>query len=267
MMGLVRWRPGYRVVPLVLLDVAAVYGSYAGALLLRFDGSVPADSWRVFWQVAPVIAAGYVAGNFIFGVYHTAWKYGGIRDLFYLAMAVASVTIIVFFVNFLDFAFPRRHLPVSVNLIGGGLIFLTMASTKLWPHLNTVQFTAITRNGGGKRVLIVGAGDSGQLVAREFLHNPHWGFRPVCFVDDDKKKMGVRIHGLPVAGDRYQIPRLVVRYRVEEVALAMPTISRKSFEEIMHLCRKAKVSVNIVPSAVEVLSGKVDRAVTVRFRD
>lgn len=266
-MGLLRWRLGYRVIPLIVLDVAAVYGAYAGALLLRFDGNVPADSWRVFLQVAPAIAAGYVAANFIFGVYHAAWKYGGIRDLFYLAMAVVSVTLIVFLVNFLDFAFPRRDLPLSVNLIGGGLIFLTMASTKMWPHFNTVQFAAITKNGGGKRVLIVGAGDSGQLVAREFLHNPHWGYRPVCFVDDDPRKVGVRIHGIPVTGDRYQIPALVARYRVDEVALAMPTISRKSFEEIMHLCRNAKVSVNIVPSAVEILSGKVDRAVTVRFRE
>ncbi|TEU01152.1 MAG: hypothetical protein E3J29_01160, partial [Dehalococcoidia bacterium] len=145
--------------------------------------------------------------------------------------------------------------------------FLTMASTKLWPHLNTMQFTAITRNGGGKRVLIVGAGDSGQLVAREFLHNPHWEYRPVCFVDDDPGKIGVRIHGIPVAGDRYQIPELAAKYRVDVITLTMQAIPRKSFEELMQLCRQAKVSVNIVPSPVEVLSGKVDRAVTVRFRD
>lgn len=256
----------FRVIPLVVLDVAVVFGSYAGALLLRFDGDVPSASWAVLVQVTPVIAAGYVAANFIFGLYHAAWKYGGIRDLFYLAMAVVSVTLIAFAVNFLDFAFARRDLPLSVNLIGGGIVFLTMASTKLWPHLNVTQFTVTSRNGGGKRVLIVGAGDSGQLVAREFLHNPHWGFRPVCFVDDDRKKVGVRIHGIPVAGDRYQIPDLVAKYRVDEAALAMPTISRKSFEEIMNLCRKANVSVNIVPSTVEILSGKVDRAVTVRFK-
>ncbi len=255
-----------RVLPLIALDLATVYGSYAGALLLRFDGNVPGDSWTVFWQVSPAIAAGYVAANFIFGVYHAAWKYGGIRDLFYLGMAVASVTVVVTAINTFDFAFPRRDLPLSVNLIGGGIIFLTMASTKLWPHLNAMQFAVITKNGGGKRVLIVGAGDSGQLVAREFLHNPHWGLRPVCFIDDDVSKIGVRIHGIPVAGDRYQIPDLVTRYRVEEIALAMPTISRKSFDEIMHLCRKAKLSVNIVPSVVEILSGKVDRAVKVRFR-
>ncbi len=266
MRGLLRWRPDYGIVPLVVLDVAAVYGSYAGALLLRFDGSVPADSWRVFWQVSPALAAGYVAANFIFGVYHAAWKYGGIRDLFSLALAVTCITLIASMVNFFDFAFSRKDLPLSVNLIGGGLIFLTMASTKLWPHFNTVQFSAVRRNGSGKRVLIVGAGDSGQLVAREFLHNPHWGCRPICFVDDDVRKAGIRIHGIPVAGNRNQIPDLVARFRVDEVALAMPTISRKSFEEIMYLCRRAKVSVNIVPSAVDILSGKVDRAVTVRFR-
>jgi FlaA1/EpsC-like NDP-sugar epimerase len=264
---IIRALPSVRVLPLVLVDVVAVYGSYAGALLLRFDGEVSGASWEVYWKIAPAVAAAYVLANFLFGVYHAAWKYGGVRDLLYLMLAVSLVTILVLIINVGNFAFPRRELPVSVNLIGGGLIFLTMASTKLWPHLNAVQFNVISRGGdAGKRVLIVGAGDSGQLVAREFLHNPHWGLRPVCFVDDDARKIGVRIHGIPVAGDRYQIPSLAEKYRAGEVVLAMPTISRKGFEEIMGLCRQAGLSVNIVPSAVEILSGKVDRAVTVRFR-
>ena len=261
-----KWSQVARVLPFVVLDVAAVYGSYAGALLLRFDGSVPGDSWRVFWQVAPAIAVAFVAANLVFGVYHAAWKYGGVRDLYVLAMAVASVTVIVTTVNFLDFAFPRRHLPLSVNLIGGGLIFLTMASTKLWPHLNMMQFAGIRKNGRGKRVLIVGAGDAGQLVAREFLHNPQWEYRPVCFVDDDPRMIGVRIHGIPVAGNRYQIPDLAARYKVDMVTLTMQAIPRRSFQELVQLCEKARVPVNIIPSPVEILSGKVDRTVTMRFR-
>src|SRR3972149_6885076 len=84
-----------RVIPLVLLDVAVVYGSYAGALLLRFDGDVPAKSWDVFWQVAPIVAVGYVLADLLFGVYHTEWKYGGVRDLFNLATAGILVTLIV----------------------------------------------------------------------------------------------------------------------------------------------------------------------------
>jgi FlaA1/EpsC-like NDP-sugar epimerase len=263
----IRRLPGLSALPLVLLDIAAVCGSYAGALLLRFDGEVSGASWEAYWKIAPAVAAAYVAANLLFGVYHAAWKYGGIRDLFSLGLAVTLVTVGVTAFNALGSVFPRKDLPLSVNLISGGLIFMTMASTKLWPHLNAVQFNVINRGGdAGKRVLIVGAGDSGQLVAREFLHNPHWGLRPVCFVDDDARKIGVRIHGIPVAGDRYQIPHLAEKYRASEIVLAMPTISRKSFEEIMALCRQAQLSVNIVPSAVEILSGKVDRAVTARFR-
>src|SRR3989304_5495522 len=77
---------GLRVIPLIVLDGALVYGSYAGALLLRFDGDVPARSWTEFWQVTPFIAAGYVAANFIFGIYHSAWKYRGMSDLSPLAV-------------------------------------------------------------------------------------------------------------------------------------------------------------------------------------
>ena len=71
-MRLPSWRQTARVIPYVVLDLAAVFGSYAGALLLRFDGDVPAESWRVFFQVSPAIAAGFVAANFVFGVYHAA---------------------------------------------------------------------------------------------------------------------------------------------------------------------------------------------------
>ncbi len=254
-----------RIIPLILLDVALVYGSYAGALLLRFDADVPASSWTEFWQVTPAVAAGYVAANFIFGIYHSAWQYGGIRDLFYLAMAVVSVTLIVFLVNLFADVIPRKQLPISVNLIGGALIFLSMAATKLWPHLTAMQFRGGARNNGGKRVLIVGAGEAGQLVAREFLHNPHWQYRPVCFVDDDPKKEGIRIHGVPVAGDRHAIPALVHRHHIDEIALAMSQISRESFNELLGLCKKAGVSVNIIPSPADVLSGKVDRGITVSF--
>src|SRR3972149_3563948 len=91
--------PSPRVIPLVVLDTAVVYGGYAGALLLRFDADVPARSWTEFWQVTPFVAAAYVAANFIFGIYHSAWKYGGMRDLSRLAMVVISVTLIVFLVN------------------------------------------------------------------------------------------------------------------------------------------------------------------------
>ena len=255
-----------RVIPLVLLDVAIVFASYAGALLLRFDGYVPAKSWDVFWQVAPIVAVGYVLANLPFGVYHTEWKYGGVRDLFNLATAVILVTLIVTLVNLFGSVIPRKQIPLSVNLIGGGLIFLTMAATKLWPHLTTMQLGGAAKNGGGKRVLIVGAGEAGQLVAREFLHNPHWQYRPVCFVDDDPKMEGIRIHGVPVAGNRHAIPSLVARHRIDEVALAMSQISRESFNELLLICKGAGVSVNIIPSPADVLSGKVDRGITVSFQ-
>lgn len=266
-MRLLRRPLNSRVIPLALLDVAVVYGSYAGALLLRFDGDVPAGSWSTFWQVTPAVAVGYVVANFLFGVYHSEWKYGSVRDLLYLAVAVALVTSIVFFINLFGSLIPRRDLPLGVNLIGGSLIFLTMAATKLWPHLYVMQLRPVARNSGGKRVLIVGAGEAGQLVAREFLHNPHWQCRPVCFVDDDPKKEGNRIHGVPVAGNRHSIPNLVARHNIDEVAFAMSQISRESFNELLSLCKKAGVSVNIIPSPADVLSGKVDRGIAVSFKD
>ena len=73
------------------------------------------------------------------------------------------------------------------------------------------------------RLLIIGAGQAGQWLARELLYTPALGFQPVCFVDDDTGKRGQRIHGLQVAGNRRDIKRLVQQHGVDVVAFAIPS--------------------------------------------
>jgi len=244
-----------RRLPAIGTDAAIVLGSYALALALRFDGSVPGESWAWFSWAVPIIALGYIFANTVFGVYRTAWQYGGTLDAVYLGLAVSLVTVVAFGVNLM---LEHRPIPLSVNLISGAFIFLFMGLVKLSPRLmdsGGLPFVGWTGE-GAQRVLIVGAGNTGQLLAREMRQNREWNHRPVCFVDDDPRKKGMRIHGVPVMGTRREIPTLVEKMGVDLVALAIPSAHATTIEEILALCEATKVRVRIVPGVPEIVSGR-----------
>ncbi len=237
-------RETVRLVPVVLLDAAIVVASYAAALALRFDGDVPSDSIRFFAIVAPFIAASYITGNFFFRIYRTSWKYAGIVDAFNIALSIGVVSIFLFAIN----AFLRpRHIPLTVNVVAPSLMLIAIGGIKFWPRLWASRNPFAGYDPGVKHVLIVGAGHTGQLLAREFLQNPLWQYKPVGFVDDDRRLRGVRIHSVTVLGDRYDMPEICLRKRVDLVALAMPSAGGSVIRDIVGICQETGVPVRTVP--------------------
>src|SRR5215208_3222450 len=244
-----RERGAGRMVAAMVLDGIVVVAAYAVALLLRFDGEVPRISWETFWAAAPVLLALYVAGFFAFGIYRTAWQYGGTHDVLTLAAAVGLVTAATFLFNGTR---EVRHIPLSVNVVGGVLIFVICAFVKMVPRLLAHNRWAADA-AGVKRLLLVGAGNPGQIVAREFRAHPDWLHRPVCFVDDDRRKFGMRVHGVPVAGTVADIPALVRQYQVDVVAVAVPSAPGAAMREMITLCQSAGVPVRMVPGLPEIV--------------
>jgi FlaA1/EpsC-like NDP-sugar epimerase len=245
----------FRALPFLAVDFLIVMGSYTAGLLLRFDAHVPKESWNwLFWAV-PIVAVAYLFSNLVFGVYRTAWQYGSIVDAFYLGLSVSLVTLVVFGVNAM---LHHRPIPLSVNLMSGAFILLFMGLFKLSPRLLSGSGTPLRGWGGRppKQVMIVGAGSTGQLLAKELLHNRQWQYRPLCFIDDDPKKRRARIHGVPVLGNRYDIPSLVEEHDVDLVALALPSASGASIHELLSLCESIHVPVRIVPGLDAIVSGK-----------
>jgi len=250
MMGLFpRERGIWRLLVAMTVDATIVVGSYAVALLLRFDADVPRITWETLWRAAPAIVVAYLAAFLLFGIYRTAWQYGGAGDVLNLARAILLVTILVFLFNRTR---DVRHIPLSANLVGGLLIFLACSFVKMIPRF--VSYRAWTSSVVGvKRLLIVGAGNTGQFVAREFRSHPDWLHRPVCFVDDDRRKFGMRIHRVPVAGSIEDIPALVRQYAINVVAVALPSAPGGKVREILTLCQSAGVPVRMVPGLPEIV--------------
>ncbi len=247
--------PAGRINPAFILDAAIVVAAYAFALTLRFEFDVPGDSWDWLAILGAPIAATYVVANLVLGSYHVIWRYASSRDAARLGQAAVVATGALFAANSF---FSERHIPFSVVVIGGAFAFLGMSGVRIWSKL--WDPTLLTGGPRGIRLLIVGAGDTGQLVAREFLHNPSWNYQPVAFVDDDPKKQGWRIHGVSVLGRRGDIPKLVREHRIEVVALAMPSAPADVIRELVNVCQLIQVPVRTVPGLPEIIAGKTNPA-------
>jgi len=241
----------------VILDVLVVAGAFTAALALRFDGEIPARNRDFALLVFPVIALAYVVANALLGVYRTIWAYGSIGDVLRLFRAVALVTGVLFAGSIF---LPERQLPLSVILMGGALAFPGMALVKMRSRIFArVPWTTEP----SRRLLIVGAGRNGQLLARELQNDPTLNYQPVGFVDNDPRLKNLRIHGLRVLGNDDDLQHLIEERAVDAVAIALPNASGSAVRHIVGVCQDGGIPVRMVP-AIDAWAGGSRRGDTLR---
>ena len=239
----------------LILDIAIVLIAYAIALSLKFDGHVPGESWRTLAWAGPLIGFAYILSYQALGVYRTAWQYGSLRDALFLAIGVAVVTLGILIVQIM---LPKRPIPLTANVISAAFILLGHGMVRMLPRM---WGSGGTTDAGlpKQRVLIVGAGDTGQMLGWDLRHNRSQPYQAVAYVDDDASLRGKRVHGISVVGGSADIPRVIERYRVDLVAIALPGQGARELQEVLSLIEPAKVPVRLVPSLGEVMEGNAAR--------
>ncbi len=242
-----------RAVLVLIFDIAIVLIAYSIALSLKFDGEVPGVSWRTLAWAGPLIGVSYILGYQALGVYRTAWQYASLKDALLLAVAVALVTAGILVVNAL---LPTRHIPLTVNVISAAFILLGHGSARMLPRLWGSTGSALGSDTPRQRVLIIGAGDTGQRLAAELGDNRSQPYQAVAFVDDEPGLRGKRVHGITVAGGLADIPQVIEKHHVDLVAIALPGQTARELQEVLSLIEPAKVPVRLVPGAADVMEGR-----------
>jgi len=107
------------------------------------------------------------------------------------------------------------------------------------------------------RVLIVGAGEAGEMAVREMVSHPEAGFRPVGFIDDDPQKHGATVAGIPVLGGRERIREAVERLKADQILIAIPSASGNTVRNLVRYCDVPEVELRIVPGIWEIITGEV----------
>jgi FlaA1/EpsC-like NDP-sugar epimerase len=244
-----------RDVPLVLLDAAAALAAYLIPLVLRFEGSVPSFYWGNFWRFVPFVALIYLLLNRVFGLYGHMWRYASVEEAQRVIFASISAGAVVILLGELMGGEDTRVLPLSVVVFGAFLALLGVGAIRFQSRL--FAFRRQAEGSGAKRVMVVGAGDAGEMVLKDIIRNKGVGLRPVAVVDDDPRKLGRSLHGIRVLGTCGDIPDLAARLGVDQVILAIPSATGALVRDVVACCEQAEVVLKVLPSVRELVGGHV----------
>ncbi|MED1623784.1 nucleoside-diphosphate sugar epimerase/dehydratase [Bacillus pseudomycoides] len=187
----------------------------------------------------------------IYKLYKKAWEYASIGELENIFKAVTfSIIVTAIVQQVINHDIYFRILAIAwmfhMLLIGG--------SRFIWLIFRD---TYISKKTDKARTLIVGAGSAGAMIVRQLQKSHEAHLEAVAFVDDDLRKQRLEIYNIPVVGTREDIQRVVDRYQIEHIIIAIPSLSRKEVNGIFEACTKTKAKTQIVPMLEDILDGKV----------
>ncbi len=243
------------------VDTVIVALAYWLAFYFRFDGgAVPKRFDRLFEETI-LLVVGLKVAIFVGARFYTKWwRFTSVRDLqaIFIGTAVASLAITALFSVWR----PDGVVEVPRGVLAFDFLFtLVMIGGVRFAVRSLVERPAMSElfksNSTSKQVLICGAGDAGNALLRELRSNRTSGINPVGLIDDDPRKLGLRVQGTRVLGDRSALSRVLKDRNVDEVMIAMPTAPGAVMQEIVSTCRAAGVKCTTLPGLPELIAGEV----------
>ena len=242
---------------LAVIYAAILSLSFVLAYEVRFDFVVPTsyqeERLRLLWLVVGVKLVALVWVRQL----GSMMTYFSIPDLMRLIWSMSAASLLLLVPRLLgsvDFAPPRGVLLTDFMLALGGLCIARLG-TRLFRE--RVTMGKKQPNSVQQRIVIIGAGDAGASLAKEFINSPSRGFKPVMFFDDDTEKHGKLVHGVPVVGRPEALAGTKESGDLVKAVIAMPSASSKRIREIVQLLTQQGLKVETLPSIEELASGKV----------
>lgn len=237
----------------VLLLSVASYLSY----VLRLEAWNLGPLWPSFCLFMGIVLLLIPVVFWKVGLYARYWRYASVDELLLLAGTVTLSALVVAALSWLGSQFLWQAIPRSIPVI-----FLLLALVASAGPRFLVRFGVRYGKGKGKppkreAVLVMGAGDAGAMIVREFQNHGTSAMEVVGFLDDDLAKRNVRIYGVPVLGNRHDMKRVVESYRIDKVIIAMPSVSGSVIRELVAICKQVGVETRIFPCLSELINGQV----------
>jgi FlaA1/EpsC-like NDP-sugar epimerase len=241
---IVRWRRPM----IVLLDVVLIIAANYLAFLLRFDGKLSPHDMELFQEtILPLIGIRAVAFS-LFGLHAGLWRYTSIYDLQNIVSGVLTSTVL--FYAWVNWGMDIGSYPRSIFIIDCLLLIGFLTGVRLPSRIFREQMIYRRK----KKVLVVGAGDTGERVVREMKSRPEYHCQPIGFVDDQIALMNKRIHGVKVLGTLGDLARLVEEAKPEEVVIAVPKATPAFLRDIISQLEPYEVSIKTLPGVKELLA-------------
>ena len=251
----------------IAADGVLVAVAWLLAFQLRFDSFEripPFYDKLVNWRTVLLVVAIKLVVFTAFGFYNRWWRYVSTRDMWGAARGVTvaclAASLVVYFFPPADTA----RLPRGVAILDWLLLLGLVAGSRLLARTIFERPGAASLVARGKEVIVVGAGDAGQLVIREMQKSRALGFTPIGVVDDDPRKNNLRLHGVRVLGTTEELPHILRDNRPDELLIAIPSAAGDVRQKVVEYARDAQVPVKTLPGLYELISGDHDLAAQIR---
>ncbi|NBI07994.1 polysaccharide biosynthesis protein [Senegalia massiliensis] len=238
---------------LIIIDIILINISFYLSFYLKFDSNIP------------LIYLSYITNNFIIitvikliifsylKLYKNFWKYASIEELIQILAAVFISNIIVLFY----FILRKISFPQNIYILIFIIDILFVGGSRLsYRVIREFKKRKLNLKNNIKRIMIIGAGDAGAMIIREFKNNLKLNYKPIVVIDDDEKKIGQRINGIPILGRKTEIVNVVKNKNIDEIIIAIPSADKKQIRDIIDECKKTKCKIKILPNMSEYIESR-----------
>lgn len=191
----------------------------------------------------------------LFGMYKYMWKYIGALEVLYgFCACVTSSVLYIFGIHILGWYVPRSFYgfyPCFLFLLAVGMRCSYRISIALGARFKQAETKL------GKKVMVIGAGEAGSSIIKEYHNSKYLSGQVVCAIDDDSSKLNKYIHGCKIVGDRNSIVEAAKKYDVEEIAIAIPSMKQSELRKIVDICQETSCKIKVLPGIYQLLKGDV----------
>ncbi len=249
---------------LVVFDILAINLSYLFALWFRFDckaSMIPMHYLDGWLRSAPAFTIVTIILFAVMRLYSSLWQFAGSNELVraVLACVLSTASHVVISRIALISAPLIWRMPVSYFAIGGVLETFAVVGVRFSYRLFRLLFhhIDIADDSQPLNVMVIGGGDAGRMIVNELNHSRQIRRRVRCVIDDNPKKQGRFLCGIPVVGGRDGIMSAVERFEIEQIIFAIPTASPEEKRDILNICKETCCELKILPGIYQLVSGEV----------
>lgn len=231
---------------LMAYDAFAIAASFLMALWFRFDSfnSIPAEYMSRYVRFLPICILGSITIFWGFRLYRSIWRFASYNELY--RTVLATIATFIFHIAGINLFF--GSMPRSYFVFGIVLQFILVIGVRF-----TYRFVLLLRgqlSDDGtlyRRVMIIGAGEAGQIILRDIKHSTQINERVYCMIDDNPNKWNRYIDGIPIVGGKDSIFEAVEKYTIEKIYVALPSATVEDRREILNICKETSCEVKSLP--------------------
>lgn len=241
-----------RIIMFLVLDVLSLTLCSFLAMALRFDfHNIPYKYTNIIYNYLIIDALILIFIFWTYRIYKSMWSYASISELISIFFSCTTFILVEYIYKCLILKLP---LPRSYYLIKLFLLYIFISAIRYSYRIAKTVKEYYRKRSGLKNTMIVGAGDAGRLLITEIWNNKaNFKNKICCVIDDDKNKIGSYIKNIPIVGNRKTIAKNVEKYHIEEIIIAIPSISNEKLNLIIDECQKTKCIIKTLPSLSELV--------------